>query len=283
MTTARPAPSGRDGEAREESHPARLRVVAEPGVPGQAAHERPGLAGGCHPSRCGAPPSPTVARVTAARRRAQSGSWRQRPRGGRAARRPRRDRREGGIRAVRYTTPWNELGRRWGASTTRTRGALPCVAPDIDTTGGSDAHAHHQRHRRQRRWLVPGRRPRRRRDDRGGRPRGRWVGVRQRSGRWARATGRARRRVGRRRPRHRRRGAARHPGRHRPAHAHGAALRRHVRQGHLRDRHPGGGLRRHHDDHRLRRPDEGPGAARRASRPGWPRPRATAPSTTAST
>ena len=37
----------------------------------------------------------------------------------------------------------------------------------------------------------------------------------------------------------------RHPGRHRRPHAHGAAVRRHLRQGHLRDRHPGGRVRRH--------------------------------------
>ena len=44
----------------------------------------------------------------------------------------------------------------------------------------------------------------------------------------------------------------RHPRRHRPAHPHGAAVRRHRRLGHLRDRYPGRGLGRHHHDHRLR-------------------------------
>ena len=36
------------------------------------------------------------------------------------------------------------------------------------------------------------------------------------------------------------------------AHPHGAAVRRHRRLGHLRDRYPGRGLGRHHHDHRLR-------------------------------
>ena len=46
----------------------------------------------------------------------------------------------------------------------------------------------------------------------------------------------------------------RDPGRDRRAHAHGAAVRRHVREGHVRDRDAGGGLRRDDDDRRLRGP-----------------------------
>ena len=67
---------------------------------------------------------------------------------------------------------------------------------------------------------------------------------------------------GRRRGRHR---EVRHPGWDRRPHPHGAPVRRHQRLGHLRDRDPGGGLGRHHLDHRLRRP-----ALRRAGR-GRPR------------
>ena len=54
----------------------------------------------------------------------------------------------------------------------------------------------------------------------------------------------------------------RDPGRDRRPHPHGAAVRRHLRQGHLRDRHPGRGVRRHDDHRRLRRPVEGPVAPR---------------------
>ena len=45
--------------------------------------------------------------------------------------------------------------------------------------------------------------------------------------------------------------------RHRRAHPHGDAVRRHVLGGHVRDRHPGRGLGRHHHDHRLRGPGQG--------------------------
>ena len=56
------------------------------------------------------------------------------------------------------------------------------------------------------------------------------------------------------------------PRRRRRPHPHGAALRRHHRVRHLRDRLAGGGVGRHHHHHRLRR------AARRRERPGrlWP-------------
>ena len=52
-------------------------------------------------------------------------------------------------------------------------------------------------------------------------------------------------------------GQVRHPGRHRRPHPHGAAVRRHLRQGHLRDRDARGGVRRDDLDRRLRRPVEG--------------------------
>ena len=54
----------------------------------------------------------------------------------------------------------------------------------------------------------------------------------------------------------------RDPRRSRRAHAHGAALRRHVRLGHVRDRHPRRSVGWHDHDHRLRR------AARRRARAG---------------
>ena len=56
------------------------------------------------------------------------------------------------------------------------------------------------------------------------------------------------------------------PGGDRRAHAHGAAVRRHVRERHVRDRHAGRGVRRHDHDHRLR----GPAHRRGACRTGWP-------------
>ena len=49
-------------------------------------------------------------------------------------------------------------------------------------------------------------------------------------------------------------GTLRHPGRHRRPHPHGAAVRRHVRQGHVRDGDAGRGVRRDDDDRRLRGP-----------------------------
>ncbi len=52
------------------------------------------------------------------------------------------------------------------------------------------------------------------------------------------------------------------PGWRRRAHAHGAAVRRHPRVGHVRDRHSRGRVGRHDDDHRLRR------ATHRRARPG---------------
>ena len=52
----------------------------------------------------------------------------------------------------------------------------------------------------------------------------------------------------------RRGGQVRDPGRDRRPHPHGAAVRRHVRQGHVRDRHAGGRLRRDDHDRRLRGP-----------------------------
>ena len=61
------------------------------------------------------------------------------------------------------------------------------------------------------------------------------------------------------RPHDRRERQVGHPRRDRRAHPHGAAVRRDVRQGHVRDRHARGGLRRHDDDHRLRGPGQGPG------------------------
>ena len=65
-------------------------------------------------------------------------------------------------------------------------------------------------------------------------------------------------------------------------HPHGAAVRRHVRLGHVRDRDHGGGLGRHDHDRRLRR-----AAHRRGVQEAWPRgtprPAATARSTTGST
>ncbi len=128
-----------------------------------------------------------------------------------------------------------------------------------------DAHAHHQRHDRHRRRLVRGRRPRRRRDDRP-----RWGADLAAAGVTADETIDAT-------------GKYVDPGRHRRPHAHGAAVRRHLRQGHLRDRDAGGRLRRHDDDRRLRRPVEGAARSARASTPGRPRPRATPSSTTAST
>ncbi len=48
-------------------------------------------------------------------------------------------------------------------------------------------------------------------------------------------------------------GQVRDPGRHRRPHPHGAAVRRHRRVRHVRDRHPCGGMGRHHDHRRLRR------------------------------
>ncbi len=57
----------------------------------------------------------------------------------------------------------------------------------------------------------------------------------------------------------------RDPRRRRCAHAHGAAVRRHLRVRHLRDRHTRRRLGWHHDDHRLRR------AARRRTRLRRPR------------
>ena len=70
----------------------------------------------------------------------------------------------------------------------------------------------------------------------------------------------------RRRPGDRRHRQVRHPGRHRRPHPHGDALRRDHVGGHVRDRDPGRGLGRHHDDHRLRHPSH-----RRAG-PGHPGP-----------
>ena len=88
---------------------------------------------------------------------------------------------------------------------------------------------------------------------------------------------------GGRRPRHRRRRQVRDPRRHRRAHAHGAAVRRHVRQRHVRDRiaRRGVGWRDHDRRH-------GRAALRRerastASPSGIARPTASAPSTTPST
>ena len=51
---------------------------------------------------------------------------------------------------------------------------------------------------------------------------------------------------------HRRRRQVRAPGRHRRAHAHGAAVRRHVRLRHVRDRHARGRVGRCHHDRRHR-------------------------------
>ena len=47
------------------------------------------------------------------------------------------------------------------------------------------------------------------------------------------------------------------PGSDRRPYPHGAAVRRDVRQGHVRDRHPCGGVRRDDDDRRLRGAVEG--------------------------
>ena len=107
----------------------------------------------------------------------------------------------------------------------------------------SDAHPDPERNDRHRGRLVPGRCPGRRRGDRADRrgPCGRWCD---------------------RRGDDRRHREVRHPGRHRRPHPHGAAVRRHVRQGHLRDGHASGGLRRHHLHRRLCRPDQGPAAPR---------------------
>ena len=58
----------------------------------------------------------------------------------------------------------------------------------------------------------------------------------------------------------------RHPGRHRRPHPHGAAVRRHVREGHVRDGDPRRGVRRDDDDRRLRGPVEGQEPARGARR-----------------
>jgi hypothetical protein len=74
----------------------------------------------------------------------------------------------------------------------------------------------------------------------------------------------------------------RDPGRDRRPHPHGAAVRRHVRQGHVRDRDSSRGLRRHDVDRRLRVQSRARACAR-ASMPGTPRPRATRSPTTAST
>ena len=82
---------------------------------------------------------------------------------------------------------------------------------------------------------------------------------------------------------HRRHRQVRHPRRRRRAHPHGAAVRRHLRLRHLRDRHPGRRLGRHHHHRRLRRPARRPARCATGSTPGTPRPTATAPSTTAST
>ncbi len=60
---------------------------------------------------------------------------------------------------------------------------------------------------------------------------------------------------------HRRDRQVRHPRRHRRPHPHGDAVRRHLRLRHVRDRHPRGGLGRHHDDRRLRRADARPAGA----------------------
>ena len=68
--------------------------------------------------------------------------------------------------------------------------------------------------------------------------------------------------VGERGPDHRCERTLRHPRRHRRAHPHGAAVRRHLRQGHLRDGHAGGRVRRHDQHHRLRGPVPGPIAPR---------------------
>ena len=109
--------------------------------------------------------------------------------------------------------------------------------------GGIDAHAHHQRHDRRRRRLVHRRRPHRWRDDRADR------------------TGPRRLRSDRRRDDRCDR-PLRHPRRDRRPHPHGAAVRRDVRQGHVRDRDARRGVRRHDLDRRLRRPGQGPVAAR---------------------
>ena len=115
------------------------------------------------------------------------------------------------------------------------------------------AHAHQERHDRQRRCHHPGGRPRGRRDDRHHRHRSR--GQRRSDDRRDRQVG--------------------GPRRDRRPHPHGAAVRRHLRQGHLRDRDPCGGLRRDHHDHRLRRaaPRREParGARRLACQGGWQR------------
>ena len=71
---------------------------------------------------------------------------------------------------------------------------------------------------------------------------------------------------------HRRDRQVRDPRRRRRAHAHGDALRRHVRRRHLRDRHPGRGLGRHHHDRRLRHPVRRQRRCARAWTPGTPRP-----------
>ena len=57
-------------------------------------------------------------------------------------------------------------------------------------------------------------------------------------------------------------GQLRHPGRDRRPYPHGAAVRRDVRQGHVRDRHARGRVRRDDLDRRLRGPGQGPVAAR---------------------
>ena len=140
------------------------------------------------------------------------------------------------------------------ATAARTRTATWC--------GREDAHP--GRHRGQRDRSRPDGRARRRRDDRGA--------VR------ARDSGRRGRRRDARRDRQ-----VRHPGRDRRAHAHGDAVRRHARLGHVRDRHDRGGLGRHDHDRGLRRAAHRRGRAGRRWPRGTPRPRATAPSTTAST
>ena len=81
----------------------------------------------------------------------------------------------------------------------------------------------------------------------------------------------------------RRRGQVGHPRRDRRPHPHGAAVRRDVRQGHLRDRHARRGVRRDHHASSTSPSSRAARACATASTPGTRRPRATPSPTTGST
>ncbi len=107
--------------------------------------------------------------------------------------------------------------------------------PRSPERGWRGANADHRWHRRHGRGLLRGRRARRRRADRGARVRP----ARRRHD--CRGDDRRLRALG-------------DPRRHRRAHPHGAAVRRHVREGHVRDGHAGGRIWRNDDDRRFRGP-----------------------------